>query len=409
MCMDDKEILRRVIQGFQLVPAKQGFGHPYVTKTGAATPDLSKRINAWIKQNFPQSNIITSYEGVYKTINFRRVMAEHLIFEHFIKQLLEGEYTSLGIGSFRGASHADRVDKFVNYLAKGTPIPLKKGEPSVITKVEITKDGETTSYDPATQSKELRDILPTLKAKDKLFLYDDKGIKHSITTVTKTPELGGKGKGYQRGTEIESSEIINVQKQIDDNNTGEGISIEGVAGNVFGIEKVGGAQKADFKLVDKEGNSLAYIQHKSPKHQQMSGIGREPYSSFPEVQAFTRKVYKTVISSKDKRLGAPEWSVIEDDKLKTLAIYGNPDQGTKGVQFYIIGNIELKSLGDGRFKLTSTDGHVFADGQIPEGNEAPTLVATYRAGRNQRVPGTKLVIPDTRIGIYPASYIKASE
>lgn len=77
--MDDKEILRRIIKGFELVPAKHGFGHPYVTKTGAATPDLSKRINAWIKQNFPQSNIITSYEGVYKAINFRRAMNENRI------------------------------------------------------------------------------------------------------------------------------------------------------------------------------------------------------------------------------------------------------------------------------------------------------------------------------------------
>jgi len=79
MCMDDKEILYRVIKGFELVPAKRGFGHPYVTKTGAATPDLSKRINAWIKQNFPQSNIMTSYEGVYKAINFRRAMNENRI------------------------------------------------------------------------------------------------------------------------------------------------------------------------------------------------------------------------------------------------------------------------------------------------------------------------------------------
>ena len=77
--MDDREILYKVIKGFGLVPAKQGFGHPYVTKTGAATPDLSKRINAWIKQNFPQSNIITSYEGVYKAINFRRAMNENRI------------------------------------------------------------------------------------------------------------------------------------------------------------------------------------------------------------------------------------------------------------------------------------------------------------------------------------------
>ena len=77
--MDDREILYKVIKGFELIPAKQGFGHPYVTKTGAATPDLSKRINAWIKQNFPQSNIITSYEGVYKAINFRRAMNENRI------------------------------------------------------------------------------------------------------------------------------------------------------------------------------------------------------------------------------------------------------------------------------------------------------------------------------------------
>ena len=77
--MNDKEILYKVIKGFQLIPAKHGFGHPYTTKTGAATPELSKRINTWIKQNFPQSNIVTSYEGVYKVLNFRRAMNESKI------------------------------------------------------------------------------------------------------------------------------------------------------------------------------------------------------------------------------------------------------------------------------------------------------------------------------------------
>ena len=332
-----------------------------------------------------------------------------LIIEHIIRQLLsEEEYTSLGIGSFRGASHKGRTDKFVDYLASKTPIPLKKGEPSVVTKVDITKDGETTSYDPATQSKELKQILPTLKAGDKFYLYDEKGTKHSISAVAKTPELGGKGKGYQRGTGIESNEIANVQKQIDANNTGEGISIEGVNGNVYGIEKVEGSQKADFKLVDKEGNPLAYIQHKSPKHQQMSGVAKEPYSSFPEVQSFTREVYDLVNKSPEKRLNSPYSKAIKDNELKTLAVYGNPEQGPKGVQFYIIGNIELKSLGGNKFKLTSTGGPTYTGGQIPQGEEAPTLVATYRAGRNQRVPGTKLVIPDTRIGIYPANYVSKS-
>jgi len=93
MCMDDKEILYRVIKGFELVPAKRGFEYPYVTKTGAATPDLSKRINAWIKQNFPQSNIMTSYEGVYKAINFRRAMNERKI--DMVKILAELGYNPL--------------------------------------------------------------------------------------------------------------------------------------------------------------------------------------------------------------------------------------------------------------------------------------------------------------------------
>lgn len=332
-----------------------------------------------------------------------------LIIEHIIRQLLSEEgYTSLGIGSFRGASHEDRTNKFVDYLASSTPIPLKKGEASIVSKVDITRDGETTSYDPVTQSEELKQILPTLKAGDKFYLYDDKGTKHSISAVAKTPELGGKGKGYQRGAKIESNEIANVQKQIDANNTGEGISIEGVEGSVFGIEKVDGAQKADFKLVNKEGNPLAYIQHKSPKHQQMSGVAKEPYSSFPEVQDFTKEVYNLVNNSPEKRLNKPYSKAVKDDKLKVLATYGNPEQGPKGVQFYIVGNIELKSLGNNKFKLTSTDGSTYTNGEIPEGSEAPTLVATYRAGRNQRVPGTKLVIPDTRIGIYPANYVSKS-
>ena len=158
-------------------------------------------------------------------------------------------------------------------------------------------------------------------------------------------------------------------------------------------------------MVDKEGNPLAYIQHKSPKHQQMSGVAKEPYSSFPEVQDFAEEVYRLVNSSSEKRLDKPYSRAIKDDKLKTLAVYGNPEQGPRGVQFYIIGNIELKSFGNGKFKLTSTNGSVYTNGEIPEGNEAPTLVATYRAGRNQRVPGEKKVIPDTRIGIYPRNYI----
>lgn len=73
MCMDDKEILRRVIKGFELIPAKHGFGHPYVTKNGIATLDLTKRINTWIQKEFPSSRVRAKLESTYKSINFFRV------------------------------------------------------------------------------------------------------------------------------------------------------------------------------------------------------------------------------------------------------------------------------------------------------------------------------------------------
>jgi hypothetical protein len=339
-----------------------------------------------------------------------------LIIEHIIRRILqEAEFTNLGIGSFRGASHKSRTDKFVEYLSSDepTPITFKDGRAKIITGVEIIKKGETepTYYDPKTQAKDLKLVLPDLKAGDRLYLIDTDKERHSITTVTKTPELGGKGKGYQRGSEAEATEIANIQKQIDEFNTDKkGISIIGAGDNIVGIGPVEGMQKADFKFVDEAGNAVAYIQHKSPKHQQMSGVGRDPIRQFDEVKEFTQRVYKLVNNSPDKRLEKPEWKLIEDVELKKLAIYGNPQEGPKGVQFYCIGPMELKSLGENRFELSVPQGkgYVFTGDQIPQGDEAPTLVATYRAGRNQRVLGSKDVIPDTRIGIYPKNYIGKS-
>lgn len=407
--MDEKEVLRYAINGFELIPAKFGFSNSYTTKTGKATKELSKIINDRIKKNFPQTRIKTSFDPIYKTINFYRAMMEHLVMENIIRLLLsEAEYTSLGIGSFRGSSHRDRTDKFVDYLANSTPIPLKKGEPSIISKVEIKKGDETITYDPTTQSQELKQILPTLKAGDKLFLYDTDNVKHSISAVAKTPELGGKGKGYQRGSQAEATEISNIQKQIDEfNKDGEGITIVGVGPNIISIEPVTGMQKADFKFVNKAGNILGYIQHKSPKHQQMAGVGRKPFTEFKEVQEFAQKIYDLVQKSPDKRLEKPEYSTIQDPELKRLAVYGEQEEGPRGVQFYCIGPMELKAVGDNSFELTvpKEKGRVYTGNQIPEGEEAPTLVATYRAGRNQKVPGTKLVIPDARLGIYPKNYI----
>jgi hypothetical protein len=89
--MEDKEILRRILQGFKLIPAK--FPLTYTTTAGKATPDFAKRINAWIQTNFPNSLIRVAYDATHGILKFYRRMHEHLVIERIVrtklKELLE--------------------------------------------------------------------------------------------------------------------------------------------------------------------------------------------------------------------------------------------------------------------------------------------------------------------------------
>lgn len=337
-----------------------------------------------------------------------------LIFEHIIRTLLEEEFTSLNVRSFRGREN--RLKVFLNALKAGTPIPLTSGESAVIKQIEILKKGAKEPLPAFTDFKseegieELKDALRDLNSGDKLYLTDAGDRKHSITAFAKTAELGGKGKGFQRGTEGESLEVSNLQKEIDTKGGGEGVTIQvgdETYPSIVKVEKVPGFKKADFRLIDSKGNAVIFIQHKSPQHQQMSGVGREPVKSFPEVEKFTREVYDLVQKSPNKRLEKPYAKPIQSEELKTYAIYGVIDSKGNGVQLYSIGTLSLKSVGENKYEIVSTGGTYTYPQPLPA-EDTPTLVATYRGGRNQKVIGTKQTIPDTRIGIYPASYVKVS-
>jgi len=65
----DEEVIERVVKGFKLVPYKRGFGNAYTTEKGKATVSLYKRIYNWIKEKFPNSNVIVRFEKNYGTIN----------------------------------------------------------------------------------------------------------------------------------------------------------------------------------------------------------------------------------------------------------------------------------------------------------------------------------------------------
>ena len=84
--MEDKEILRRILQGFKLIPAK--FPLTYTTIAGKATPDLAKRINAWIQTNFPNSLIRVAFDATHGILKFYRRMQEQLVVECLIRNRL---------------------------------------------------------------------------------------------------------------------------------------------------------------------------------------------------------------------------------------------------------------------------------------------------------------------------------
>ncbi len=386
--MDDKEILRRVIQGFQLIPAKRGFGHPYVTKTGAATPDLSKRINAWIKQNFPQSNIMTSYEGVYKTINFRRVMAEHLIVKQLVRETIEEARSQSATRKVRDAIVASDSSHIKAAQKSNRVFAPDLSTEDLINKVKSLYKTDVKVIEPKQAGSE-SSKFPTLE-----FNVDDNTIKivHA--------------KGIVAGAEGESKQETSISSQLQAK--GEPVTLKVVDAegkehfynNIDGFRKIVGNKKADFAFTSK-GTDKLFVQHKSPVHQQMSGITKFKREDYPEIDTFINNVAKAVKNSPTGRLDRPMSQEITDSKLKVAAVYGSQNGTPDGVQLYCIGDLELKESEGDVMQLIANKIYVYPE--LPEGPDTPILGATYRKDRNQ------YGIPNVRFGIYPASYIKASE
>ncbi len=164
--------------------------------------------------------------------------------------------------------------------------------------------------------------------------------------------------------------------------------------NVTGFQKITGNKKADFVF---SGDEDLYIQHKSPSHQQMSGITKFNRKDYSEIDSFIEEVSRAVKKSPTGRLEKPMFKSIEDEELKRLAVYGDQDGSPNGVQVYTVGDLGLEGEGDVK-RLTASK--IYYYGEIPTGEDAPVIGATYRSDRNQ------YGIPNVRFGIYPASYFK---
>jgi len=385
--MDDKQVLRYVINGFELIPAKFGFENSYTTKTGKATPNLSKEINDRIKKNFPQTRIRTSYDPFYKTINFYRTMLENLVMEDIIKLLLsEEDYVSLKKKSF--TDRPDRTGLFVKKLEKRSPIDLTNGNKVVIHKIVI--DDDVFVKKPAEGERPFKDlvaVLPTLTTRSKITFYDnlkaEKANAYKISAFAKTPELGGLGK--KGTTKPEQREIANLQKQFEDIDGSITLIIDGERfENIDGIADVRANRKADFAFTSNR-EPVIFISYKpgsSPKDMiSYGGITKE--AKIKEVEAFINAVKSKTSSMKDTRVeyGYP----VQDPEVIQKVLYGfqynEETAGENSVQFLIQGTSLKLEEENGVYTLKAS--HILKAPEIPTGEYAPYYNARYANDRSQ--------------------------
>lgn len=208
-------------------------------------------------------------------------------------------------------------------------------------------------------------------------------------------------KGVIAGEEGEKKQEASIDAQIKQEGiiTLEIIDAEGKKHhieNITGFLKITGNKKADFVFTSK-GEEQIYVQHKSPAHQQMSGVTKFSREEYPELNEFIQKVAKAVKDSPKGRLEKPMFQPIESEELKKLAVYGIQNNTPDGVRIYAIGDLRLE--GEGKVKKLVASKLYYYD-EIPSGEDTPVLGATYRLDRNQ------YGIPNVRFGIYPASYFR---
>lgn len=323
-----------------------------------------------------------------------------LILEYLLRAFLrEDGFTALNVRSFQ--DRADRTDKFVNALKDKKPLTLVKGgDPVVVTSVEIIKKGKDKEmYDPIKQAEELKQVLPTLVSGDKLYLYAG-DTKYSITTVAKTAELGGKGKGGTLGPE--RAAIKALQEQFDQIGTPIKVAIRGAEGTVYsgitGVVNVKENQKADFALAagTAEKVFISYKPGSSVKSViSYGGITEKSSTSHDEVAAFVKAVKERVSSFKGLgyEFGVPVKEPIVAQKAIYGKDFGSGEYGINNVQALMQGNVRLVQEKDDLYILESD--HTVLSPTIPDGDYTPYLNARFAGDRNQ------FGIENCRVGVVP--------
>jgi len=285
--------------------------------------------------------------------------------------------------------NGDRLKVFVNKVNSADPFLTTQGN-VIIDKKSFKDATKNKPFDSKGFSAEFNGIL-------------DKGktIVQYPRDFYKTPEFGGKGVGA--GTAAEDMHLREFQKELANvMKNAKVAAIDMVVGkrrikNVVAMDSTPGVPKADFHLLDLDGNEVAWISHKAGKtskdFQQYGGVTHPVLQQSKGVQKFIEDVRKLRPDGLSK--GESFWREVKDSKVIHQSIWGidyGKKPGRNNVDEFHQGLMKLKKSGKS-YKIVST--HYANNGEEPKGEYDAYYVARYQGTRGQ------FGIANVRLGVFP--------
>lgn len=217
----------------------------------------------------------------------------------------------------------------------------------------------------------------------------------SPTQLKKTAEFGGKEPGQSLAKE--NIQIAQIQTAIDEKSPVDINVGRKIANNVVAIKSVKGTPKADAFLLDWEEKIVAALSLKdadTPEQmQQWGGISR--LTDHPEIYNFIEDIKAIQDHMPAGRINIAYYRQLEDEELARKLCYGDRSSKENDCDVIIASQQPIQINDAGDFVASN----VFYAPQIPPGDWAPTLWATYREGR-----GGASGIKNVRIGCYPKKW-----
>ena len=319
---------------------------------------------------------------------------------------LEGEisenssaYNPFSFGEMTKTGRAGRATTIADKIQKGDLFAMIDG-------TEKELDFAKPEYEDIFKNRELDKIkqLGGSRVNKFPFFVDSEDNYYGLDSLLKDRDLGGQGKGA--GTKAEDAALGTfrglVEKLVQDNGGPITVVVNGKKyPDIVTVQTQPKFPKADFNMIDSNGNPVVFISHKKASHKGASPYdfirwgGFSEYDKDTEVELFVEKLqeYLTANNLTSMPNASNFMKEINSDELAKKIIYGRDFGGPFGIDNVTIaiqGTVQLEPKGNGVYNLSGE--HVYFNGQTPEGDYRPMLVGKFRSDRSMfGIPGLEAI------------------